>query len=284
MDFKKYLEVSAHQIDQALEQVLSEFLSEVKKDKPKLTPFALGLINSCKGGKRIRGVLVKMGYEMVKPLEVEILRIGAAIEILHAAILIHDDVIDQSATRRNQPTLYKALGGDHYGISQAISLGDIGLYLPIKIIADANFRNSLKIKAIRHLSQTIIDTGWGEVLDVELSNKKETSLKDIILLYKLKTAQYTISGPLVLGSLLAGGEEDLIRNLEAFGEKLGIAFQIHDDILDSEVDYIGGVNNAKKEALKYVTLAKKVIPELTKDQKMSTLFEQMAEYLVQRTI
>lgn len=288
MDFKKYLEVNAHQVDQILEQILSEFLSEVKKDKPKLLPFALGLINSCKGGKRIRGVLVKLGYELVRPVDVEILRISAAIEILHAALLIHDDVIDQSPTRRGQPTLYKALShpkdvrvaGDHYGISQAISIGDIGLYLPIKIISGSNFDNDLKIKVLSLLSKTVIDTGWGQILDVEKPGWKDRSPDEANFINLFKTAKYTIAGPLQLGAILAGAEEELLGRLGLFGENLGIAFQIQDDILDGEVE---SADDAQAKALEYVSKAKQMIPEITSNDKMRKLLEEMAEYMVVRT-
>lgn len=278
MDFKSYLDNSANQVEQVLDQVLSEFLSEVKKDKPKLIPFALGLINSCRGGKRIRGVLVKLGYELVKPLDVEILRIGAAVEILHSAILIHDDVIDQSPIRRGQPSLYKALDGNHYGISQAISIGDIGLYLPIKIISESNFDNNLKITALSHLSQTIIDTGWGQILDVEFPAKEGRLEEDAEFINTNKTAKYTVAGPLQLGAILAGAPEKLIRGLGEFGGDLGIAFQIRDDILDAEA-----ADSAQNKALEYAGKAKKIIPEITSDSRMSKLLEQMTEFMVERS-
>lgn len=295
MDFEKYLQENALLINDQLDQILSEFLNQVKKEKPKLIPFALGLINSCKGGKRIRGILVKLGYELAiihlggeknaLHLRGEILRVGAALEILHAAILIHDDVIDQSATRRDQPTLYKALrpedgrvGGDHYGISQAISIGDIGLYLPIKIISESKFDNDLKIKALSYLSQIIIDTGWGQILDVEFPKKEDRSIDDAKFININKTAKYTISGPLQLGAILGGADKKLIKELGEFGESLGIAFQIRDDILDGELDV-----STLDEGIEYTAKAKKMIAQITDDVKMKKLLEDLADYLVERT-
>lgn len=251
MDFKKYLEEIALLINNQLDQIFADFLNEVKKEKPTLIPFALGLINSCKGGKRIRGMLTKLGYQLTGGFPNEdIFKVAAALEILHSAILIHDDVIDQSPTRRGQPSLYKALrpkdgrvGGDHYGISQAISLGDIGLYLPIQIIADSNFSDEFKNKALSYLSKTIVATGWGEVLDMDMARQAgKAKEENIILLYKLKTAKYTISAPLILGAILAGADEKLISKLGEFGEAAGIAFQIQDDILDITSDIEEGKN------------------------------------------
>lgn len=297
MNFKSYLEIGSHQIEEELEKILSEFLSDAKKTNTKLIPFALALLSSCKGGKRIRGVLVKLGYEITsanwkvqsgkldRELDREIIKVGAAYEILHTAILIHDDIIDRSALRRGQTSLYKALGGGHYGISQAISLGDIGLYLPIKIIASSSFSNEHKIKALKHLSEVIINTGWGEILDVELPHQNLPSEEDIALLQNLKTAQYTISGPLILGAILAGAKSDLagvrknlIKLLREFGEAAGIAFQIQDDILDGEA-----LDETKSKGLEYVSGAKKMIPKITDDKRMRILLEEMTEYLVERT-
>lgn len=289
MDFEQYLKTTAQSIDQEVERIFAEFLNEVKKTNIKLLPFALGLINSCKGGKRIRGVLVKLGYEIAtlrltsfaqgKLPRNDIVRIGAAFEILHAAILIHDDVIDQSPTRRGQPSLFKMLGGDHYGVSQAISLGDIGLFLPLKIISEANFLGEYKIKALSHLAKIIISTGWGQILDVELPIKKGRLEEDAKFINTNKTAKYTIAGPLQMGAILAGADDKLIRELGEFGEDLGIAFQIKDDILDGETQSV----EASSEALDYAKKAKKMIPEITSDGRMRKLLEQMTEFMVERS-
>lgn len=275
MDFKSYLERNAKQIDEELDRILSEFLQETKKVNIKLVPFALGLLNSCKGGKRIRGTLVKLGYEIANQStansqqSTEIIRIGAALEILHTGLLIHDDIMDKGKMRRGQPTLYMALGGNHIGISQAISVGDIALHLPIKIISDSNFLGEYKLKTLSYLSQAVINTGWGQIMDIEK--------KDIEFIRRFKTAKYTVSAPLQIGAILAGVDEELLYKLGQFGESLGIAFQIQDDILDGEAS-----EKAKTESLEYIFKAKKIIPKLTKDKKMSTLLNQLAEYMVER--
>ena len=156
MVFEKYLEENATLINEELDLILSEFLNETKKTNIKLLPFALGLLNSTRGGKRIRGVLLKLGFEIASGspnLRNDVLRVASALEILHTAFLIHDDIMDKSEERRGQPSLYQALrpkdgrvGGDHLGISQPISVGDIGLYLPIKIITESNFLGEYKKK------------------------------------------------------------------------------------------------------------------------------------------
>ena len=246
MNFKSYLNENAEKLDREIGEILGDWLKEVQKTSSKLVPLAQAFIQACEGGKRLRGTLVKLGYEMTPSVrdssliaqndknknQNDIVKVGVAYEIFHAAILTHDDVIDQSPLRRGQPTLYKALGGDHYGISQAIGLGDAGLFLSVKLIADSSFLGEYKNKALSYFAQTIINTAWGEVLDVELPHlNRERIEKDVIAIHRLKTAQYTVSGPLILGAILAGGDDHLIRALGEFGESLGIAFQIQDDIL-----------------------------------------------------
>ncbi len=233
MDFKVYLKDVAQEIDQEIERFSRIWLEEVREVSPTLVPLAQVLIENCAGGKRLRGTLVKLGYEIGEDhLGGEIIKVGAAYEIFQTAILAHDDIIDQSDLRRGKPTIYKQLGGGHYGISQTIALADIGFFLTVRLISEANFPEDRKNRAISAFAQTVINTGLGEVLDVELPHLKGDRVdKEVIIIHKLKTAYYTIIDPLQLGAILAGGSQKLLNNLEEFGENLGIAFQVQDDIL-----------------------------------------------------
>ncbi len=286
----------------------------MEKIDTKLLPLVDKFIAGCQGGKMIRGILVVLGNEIARggdhlggvmasqaqpatirgDLDREIFKVAATYEIMHSAILAHDDIIDQSPERRGQSSLFKAIGQGHYGISQAISLGDAGFFLAMKIISGANFPKERKIPALKLLSTVMLDTALGEILDLEKV--------DPLVVTKLKTAYYTISGPLQLGAILGGAESHLggvkahliraqreqrgvklLNNLAKFGEGLGIAFQIQDDILDSEVDFWGGADKAKKEADKFKNKALKILPEITKDPQMSKLLEQLSKYLIERT-
>ncbi len=362
MDLPDYLKKQAQSINSEVNRALTRFRKEVELTNSHLIPLVDLLIASCQGGKRVRGMLVELGYEIaqihlvhlggvmasasLQPATVrgvkEITKIGAAYEILHASILVHDDVIDESKLRRGQITLYRKLGGDHYGISQAIGLGDIGLFLPVKIIAETGFDSKLKNKAISFFAQTIINTGLGQILDVELPHLRgERKEKDVIAIHTLKTAQYTVSGPLILGAILAGANGNLQKELVKFGGNLGVAFQIQDDILgvfgdegelgksttsdieegkntllityalqkatakqneilkryygtgevgEKELEQVrevfvqtGALDYSRKQAAAYVKMAIKILPQITKDSKMSKLLQQLAEYLVERT-
>lgn len=233
MDFLTYLADNKKGIEDELNDNLGKWRKEVEKISPKLINLVELFIDSCQGGKRLRGVLVKLSYQMAGGKKSsEILKPAAAFEIFQTAILTHDDVIDLSPLRRGKPTVYQSLGADHYGISQAIGLGDIGLFLAAKIITDSNFPDYEKNKALSCFTKTIIDTGLGEVLDVELPYLHNLgNQQEILTIFHLKTACYTFIGPMQLGAILAGADELFLKKLEKFGESLGIAFQIQDDIL-----------------------------------------------------
>ena len=226
MNFKDYLKSTALEIDQEIDNFFQIWIKEVKKISPTLVPLAKVLQENCKGGKRMRGALVKLGYELSKgKSKKDILKVSAAVEIFQTAILAHDDIIDQSPLRRGRPTIYQALGGDHYGVSQTICLGDIGFFLAVRLISESNFPPDQKNQAIQAFAQTVINTGLGEMLDVGAG-------EEVLTIHRLKTSYYTIINPLQLGVILSGSSTlSKLRGVEIFGENLGLAFQIQDDIL-----------------------------------------------------
>ena len=231
--FRTYLSNSAIQIDSCLKNYFKDLTNSLSSISGKLEELLSKFNFACENGKRLRGALVKLGYNLVKEGTNDIFLPAIAYEIFQTAILAHDDIIDRSPLRRGRPSLYMSLGGDHYGISQAISLGDLGLFLSNKIIIDSDFETTLKNVAISSLVNTQYKTCIGEILDIELPCRiNDVSYKDILTIYEYKTAYYTITGPLQLGALLANSDENLLKKIENFGKYLGIAFQIRDDILD----------------------------------------------------
>lgn len=233
MDFKSYLEKTAIEINRELEKILKDWSLEVGNISPKLIDLNNTFIDASGGGKRLRGMLVQLGYQLTGATPtMEILKPAAAFEIFQTAILAHDDIIDLSPLRRGKPTLYKALGGDHYAISQALCLGDIGFFLSYKLISESGFGETERNLAIQFFAKLMLDTCLGELLDVELPHQNgEKTQEDIVTIFHLKTAMYTITGPLSLGAILGGGDEKLLENIADFGHNLGVAYQIQDDIL-----------------------------------------------------
>ncbi len=233
MNFKEYIQKNKKPIDQEIAINLVQWKANIDKEIPLLKNITQLLLESNSGGKNIRGALVCLGYDLfTKEKKKDIYKVAAAYEILHTSLLIHDDVMDKSLLRRGSPTVFKKLGGDHYGISQAISLGDVGFFLSTKILSETSFPDHLKVSCLSQFSQVILDTIGGQMLDVKLANKISTTTQNnVIKISELKTAQYTIAGPLALGATLAGALKKDLELLTLFGKKLGIAFQIKDDLL-----------------------------------------------------
>jgi geranylgeranyl pyrophosphate synthase len=255
--FKNYLSSSAVQINSCLKNYCENLQNSLSSISCKLDVLLSKFYFACENGKRLRGVLVRLGYNLVKKETDKIFFPAIAYEIFQTAILAHDDIIDRSPLRRGRPSLFMSLGGNHYGISQAISLGDLGLFLSNKIIADSDFETELKNAAMSSLINTQYKTCIGEILDIELPcHLNNISCEDILAIYEYKTAYYTIIGPLQLGALLANGDEDLINKIEIFGKYLGIAFQIKDDILDifGEKKYTGKATESDIEEGKITLL------------------------------
>ncbi len=232
MIFKEYLKESATHIDKHLQSFFQQWKSEVDKIDKHLIPLIDAVIESNKGGKKIRGTLVRLGYELYKNLNHEIFLPAAAYEIFQTAILAHDDIIDKSQLRRGKATLYASLGGDHYAISQSICLGDTGFFLAIQILSNTHFEAENKVQAISAFTNAMVETALGEMLDVEIPSKKiQLSENTIMQIYKYKTARYSLVGPLQMGAHLAGASKSDLEKLKQFGDALGIAYQIQDDIL-----------------------------------------------------
>jgi geranylgeranyl diphosphate synthase, type I len=232
MSFATYLTTAAEEVEKELNATLTEWQSSLSEQYPALIPFISAFVEQCQGGKRVRGALVKLGYMLAggkKPSD--ILPVSVAFEIFQTAILAHDDIIDRSELRRGKPSLYQALGGDHYGISQTISLGDLGFFLATELIAKSNFPTENKNKAIQYFTNTMQQTALGEILDVYQPTQKDLSKDDILTIIKLKTSPYTVIGPLSIGAILADADQELLRKIHIYGDNLGIAYQIHDDIL-----------------------------------------------------
>ncbi len=238
MNFIDYLADSAQKINQLLEEYLTEEIEKSSKISKTLTSLVQTFAEQAKGGKRLRATLVRLGYELINPkYNNEILKPALAFEIFQTAILAHDDVIDLSPLRRGKMTMYKALGGDHHAMSQTICLGDTGFFLALELIGNTKFADNLKLKALSNFNNSMLKTAAGQMLDIEAPKKilkedqDDNREKDALEIARLKTAQYTVVGPMQLGSILAGADDQYLDKIKKFGEGLGIAFQIQDDIL-----------------------------------------------------
>ena len=226
MNFKQYFSLYTDEINSSLAKFLQEKAKESKNINSSLPLFWKNMKDIIIRGKKIRGNLIRLGYNCFKRNDDKsLLPVSAALELTQSAILIHDDIIDQGELRRNQLTIHEKYKkyhlkeyekGDplHYGESMAIVLGIIGYYEAIKLITQSSFKDELKVKAVHELSHFMVNTGYGEGLDVDLSYRKTIKQKDIFDIYTYKTAYYTIIGPLKIGAILAGAKQ---KDLKKFG-------------------------------------------------------------------
>jgi len=243
MGYMDYFFSFAKEIDRFLNFFLEKKIKESEKINPLASDIWIKIKNFISGGKRIRGGLVKLGYECFRGKKKRaILPIASALEITHGAILIHDDIIDRSDFRHHQPTVHRNYEsyhkknyqkGDpsHYGEGMALIVGDAGFYEGISLIEKSSFPPDLKLKCLGFLAKLMIHTCYGEILDVDLSFRSKVSEEEIMLVNRLKTAEYTIVGPLKIGGILAGADPKKLKKFEDYGFAVGIAFQIQDDIL-----------------------------------------------------
>lgn len=196
-----------------------------------------------RGGKRLRGALTMQGYAMVGGQDHDmILQAGVAIELIHAYMLVIDDICDRSPTRRGGPTTHESLAdyhkkhawaddSQHFGESVAINAALTANHAAQMMLANLDVEPELLVKAISVLNYALITTGHGQVNDIFNEVTGQVSERDIENVLEWKTAHYTVLNPLTFGMCLAGagcGPTDAIRD---YALEVGRAFQITDDVL-----------------------------------------------------
>ncbi len=191
------------------------------------------------GGKRIRPAFCYLGARAVGgSLTDDVIRAGAALEMLHGMALFHDDVIDGSLTRRGRTTAHvrqsarhesAAWAGDpsRFGEGVAILVGDLAFVFADKLMIDMS-------PAVRNeWTRMRLEVNIGQYLDVVGSARRDYTMSTAERIALYKTAKYTVERPLRLGALIAdpSASEQLLSSLSAYGTALGVAFQMRDDVL-----------------------------------------------------
>ena len=231
---------------------LKEFFSNKKKFGAQIEFLVFDGIerfeNYASGGKKLRGVLTILGYQIAGGTKLRaILPVSCGIELLHNFLLIHDDIIDKDDVRRGKPTIhriYSRKNGEHFGLSKAIVVGDIGAFLGYELIVNSQFSKEKITKALSKLNNLMLMTMYGQMLDIDFDFKKEVTWKEILKVRTYKTAYYTLVMPLTVGAIFAGASYDTLDAIEAYGVPVGTAFQLTDDILGvfGEAEEIGKSN------------------------------------------
>ncbi|WP_458718751.1 polyprenyl synthetase family protein [Candidatus Nitrosocosmicus sp. R] len=192
--------------------------------------FYLPLKYACQGGKRIRPLILNLAAETIKNDNISslnsksrenIFAVSSAIELLHTESVIHDDIIDSDNIRRGLPSFHVK-----YGYNASILTADFILGIILNISAKTNNN-----RVTQELSTASIKMSEGEMLELRLVKNHKISQEEYITVIENKTASL-FEASAKIGAILANGNEDQINALANFGRLLGIAYQIHDDLID----------------------------------------------------
>jgi len=176
------------------------------------------------GGKRIRPVMVLMATELFTHEVTRALEVALAIETFHNFTLVHDDIMDNAPLRRGKETVH-----EKWGVNNAILSGDVMMVESNKHLSKVDL-NVLK-PVLDTFNLTAQGVCEGQQLDMEFEQRDDVSIEEYIEMIRLKTA-VLLGGAMKLGAIVGGANSVDADLLYSFGENLGIAFQLQDDILD----------------------------------------------------
>lgn len=202
-----------------LNYIEKELEKSVRSASPTIQEASLHLLKA--GGKRIRPIFVLLAAEFGEFSLEKVSKVAVALELVHMASLVHDDVIDNSDMRRGHPTVKAKWNnriamytGDYIFAQALVSIGDI------------------EIRELHQLfAKTMLEICEGEVIQIEHQRAVDQSLRDYLRRIKRKTA-LLLSSSCELGAIVAGADEEVISRMRQFGYYAGMSFQITDDILD----------------------------------------------------
>jgi geranylgeranyl diphosphate synthase, type II len=196
------------------------------------------------GGKRFRPRMVMTSYAMLGGDDLRAAAsVAAAYELLHTALVVHDDVIDRDWYRRGVPNVAGSFrdqattGGvplplaEHHGRSAAVIAGDLALSSAPRLIEASGVDGERRSRLLSIFDEAVFASAAGEMSDVDLALGVVPSVDEIIAMERAKTSVYSFEAPLQSGAVLADASEPVIGALGAFGREIGIAYQIVDDVL-----------------------------------------------------
>jgi geranylgeranyl diphosphate synthase type I len=231
-----------------LDAALSEFLAsaapelnEIGEELAPLTEMATRFVLD--GGKRLRPAFCYWGARAVgAPDSDAIVRAAASLELLQACALVHDDVIDRSATRRGQPSVHEQFAAVHvdrawvgdpadFGEATAILLGDLFLVWSATMFATSGVGDAALSRARPIGDAMRVELMAGQFLDVVEQARGGGSVERALRVARFKAAKYTVERPLHVGAALGDGSAEALAAFTGYGIPLGEAFQLRDDLL-----------------------------------------------------
>lgn len=234
-----------------VDRVLAEFLRDAGEPVRRVTTFGEALDALTRfvlgGGKRIRPTFAwwawrGAGGAATGPEAEGALQAVAALELIQACALIHDDLIDDSDSRRGSPTVHVAFTKKHadsgwhgeshrFGLAASVLIGDVALAWADDMFASAPLPAATLAGARPAWRAMRTEVLAGQYLDVRTQASGDSSAEAAMWVNELKTAAYTVQRPLHMGASLAGAPPEVVDPLLSFGKNIGVAFQLRDDLL-----------------------------------------------------
>ncbi|MEO3874307.1 polyprenyl synthetase family protein [Nonomuraea sp. B12E4] len=205
------------------------------------------------GGKRVRPQLCYWGWRGAGGEDCEeIITAAAALELCHAGLLIHDDIMDGSELRRGRSTVHRSLAGRYdrpgaqaFGQAGGILLGTLSLAWSDTLLSSCQV-DPHRLRAAHHLFDAMrTEVISGQYLDILAQLRSGATVEEALTVIRFKTAKYTVERPLQIGGALAGASMGQLESYSRFGLPLGEAFQLRDDVLGT----FGAESETGKSAL-----------------------------------
>ncbi|WP_258099482.1 polyprenyl synthetase family protein [Marinoscillum pacificum] len=212
----------------SLQQLIGEEIDKLQfGDNPKELYEPISYILSL-GGKRMRPLLVLLGYQMMKNDPQSIIREALTVEVFHNFTLMHDDIMDEAPLRRGMPTVH-----EKWNSTVAILSGDTMLVKAYDLLLGV--KPELLPEAIKLFNKCSVEVCEGQQIDMNFESEDAVSIDAYINMIRLKTA-VLLGFSLEFGALMGGMSETSRKQLYKIGVKMGIGFQLMDDLLDVYAD------------------------------------------------
>ncbi len=176
------------------------------------------------GGKRMRPVLCVLGSLVCGGRSTDALKPALGIELFHNFTLLHDDIMDNAPLRRNKPTVFSK-----WNTNVAILSGDVMFAEAFRLISEAP--PAVLKYVIDCFIKASVEVCEGQQLDMDFELRNDVSIESYLEMIRMKTA-VLLGASLEIGALCGGADAEIASRLYSFGRNLGIAFQLHDDLLD----------------------------------------------------
>ncbi|MFJ4045555.1 polyprenyl synthetase family protein [Microbacterium sp. NPDC089987] len=247
--------VSSSLVIDAVAERLDCFVQSIRSRSAEYGPdaelFLDAAVTTLQGGKRLRARFAHAGWLAAAgastTTDAALWGLGAALEVFQSAALVHDDLIDNSDTRRGRPASHRALEAAHrdagwhgdaaaFGRSTAVLLGDLLVAWSDDLLEESLIGHPHAAPTRTEYARMRRDVTVGQMLDVTEEsawsvNPPASLLERALRVASLKSARYSVEQPILLGATLGGADQRLLVRLRAFGHPVGMAFQLRDDML-----------------------------------------------------